>query len=88
MDAKLTRRPDGVTFNALSEQVFAVLARYTVFPWPVMVAQCKRVGADPANLTAPDVKRALPHLVAGVSRFTDPKKAAAAERELLALSRA
>jgi hypothetical protein len=88
MDPKLSRRPDGVTFNVLSGRVFTVLNRYTVFPWPVMMAQCKRVGADPASLTTDDLKRALPHLVAGVSRFTDPQKAAAAERELVTLTRA
>ena len=87
MDPKLTRRPDGVSLGPLSGRVFDVLAQYTVFPWPVMMAQCKRIGADPARLTTEELERALPFIVSGVARFTDPGKAARAERELLALIR-
>lgn len=85
MDAGLTKRPAGVAFNALSSAVFDILAQYTAFPWPVMLAQCKRVAVDPANLTKKGLLDALPYIVAGVARFTSPEKATRAEQELRAL---
>ncbi len=85
MDSGLRRRPADVTFNPLSEAVFDVLSRFTVFPWPVMVAQCKRVSVDPANLTKEGLAKSLPFLVTGVGRFTDEDKAAGAEQALTRL---
>lgn len=79
------QRPQGVVFNALSDAVFVILARYTAFPWPVMLAQCKRVSADPANLTKKGLADALQHLATGVARFTSPEKAHKVEIELRAL---
>jgi hypothetical protein len=87
MDTKLTRRPDGVHLNALSTAVFDVLARFTAFPWPIMLAQCKRVNVDPSELTADGLRKALPFIVHGVERFTDPVKAGQAEEELSSLAR-
>ena len=43
MDDEIGRPPDGVAFNRLSRSVFEALSRFTVFPWPIMLAQCKRV---------------------------------------------
>lgn len=83
MDPGLTQRPQGVVFNALSDAVFVILARYTAFPWPVMLAQ--RVSADPANLTKKGLADALQHRATGVARFTSPEKAHRAEVELRAL---
>ncbi len=85
MDAGLTKRPAGVVFNALSDAVFEVLSQYTAFPWPVMLAQCKRVAVDPANLTKKGLAEALPHIVSGVARFTSPEKASRVEHALRAL---
>lgn len=85
MFQKLSQRPAGVLFNALSEAVFECLARHTAFPWPVMLAQSKRVGEDPANLTSAGLTKAMPHFVTAVERFTDPVKAASVHRELRAL---
>jgi hypothetical protein len=85
MDATLKQLPAGVVLNALSSEVFEVLSRYTVFPWPVMAAQCKRVHVDARNLSKDDLVKALPYLAIGVGRFTDPMKAAATEHELHAL---
>lgn len=85
MDSGLRQRPADVTLNALSEQVFDVLSRFTVFPWPVMVAQCKRVSVDPENLTKAGLAKSLPFLVTGVGRFTDEDKAASAEQALTRL---
>jgi len=87
MDDGLRRRPADVTLNPLSEAVFDVLSRFTVFPWPVMVAQCKRVAVDPAALTKDGLAKSLPFLVTGVGRFTDEDKAAAAEQALTKLIR-
>jgi hypothetical protein len=87
MDDRLARRPEGIELNALSESVFVILERYTAFPWPVMFAQCKRVGADPAQLTVDQLQLAMPFIVQGVSRFTDPLRAQQAGRELAELVR-
>jgi hypothetical protein len=87
MDDRLTRRPEGIELNALSDSVFVILARYTAFPWPVMFAQCKRIGADPARLTVEQLQMALPFIVHGVARFTDPLRAERAGRELAELTK-
>lgn len=81
-DQALGRRPSGVRLGPLSERVFDVLSRYTVFPWPVMMAQSKRLQIDAASLTAGDLDRLVPRLVEGVERFTSPEKAAAVREEL------
>ena len=85
MAAGLTNRPASLTFSALSEAVFDILAQHTEFPWPVMLAQCKRVAADPANLAKKSLTEAPPHIVIGVARFTSPEKAAQLEQELRAV---
>lgn len=85
MDSSFRQLPPGVTLNALSGKVYDVLAQFTAFPWPIMLTQCKRVGADPARLTREDLTRALPLIVTGVGRFTDPDKAASTEQELTRL---
>ena len=87
MDDHLTRRPEGVQLNALSDAVFEILARYTAFPWPVMLAQCRRVAVDPAQLTVDALLMAMPFMVQGVGRFTDPLRAQQVGRELAELAR-
>jgi len=47
------------TLAPFSLQVFDTLARYTAFPWPVMLAQCKRANLDPAALTPQDLAKVL-----------------------------
>ena len=79
---ELRQLPLGVTLGPLSLQVFDVLAKYTAFPWPVMVAQCKRCGVDAANLTPASLRQVIPYLSSGVARFTSPQKGDAARREL------
>lgn len=87
MDKKLAARPDGVELNPLSGQVFETLARFTAFPWPVMLAQCKRVRVDPARLTPETLEAALPYIIQGVGRFTDQANASTAEKALVELTR-
>ena len=79
--------PPGVELSPLSARVFAVLERYTVFPWPVLAAQCKRQGLDPTCLTAADLTAVTIDLATGVGRFTSPEIAQAVERELESLVR-
>jgi hypothetical protein len=81
----LARAPEGVTFNALSARVFETLARYTAFPWPILMTQAKRCGANPAALDPQVFDELVPHLAAGVARYTTPDKGVAVQRELLAL---
>ena len=74
--------PPGVTLGPLSRQVFEILARYTAFPWPVMVGQAKRVGQDPTHLTPAGLRQLIPLLSSGVARFTSPQKGDAARADL------
>lgn len=79
------RPPEDVSLGRLSQSIFDVLAAHTSFPWPVMQAQSRRVGADPANLTAADLAKLIEHLASAVGRFTSAEKAARVEQELRAL---
>jgi hypothetical protein len=77
MEESLTRPPPGVELGELSLRVFEILAEYTVFPWPVLLAQAGRIGADAQNLTREDLEKLGPKLAEGVARFTSPEKGAA-----------
>ena len=58
--------PAHVRLTPLAEQVFAVLERYTAFPWPVLSTQCKRANVDPAALGPDGLRQFIPLLEAGV----------------------
>lgn len=77
MDERLIKPPPGVELGELSQQVFEILAEYTVFPWPVLHAQAGRIGVDAQNLARADLVRLGPKLAEGVARFTSPEKGAA-----------
>jgi hypothetical protein len=85
MEERLKRPPPGVELGGLSQQVFEVLAEYTAFPWPVLLAQASRVGVDPKHLTRADLERIGPRLAEGVARFTSPEKGAAVLARIRAL---
>lgn len=80
--SSLGKPPDGVVLAPLSAKVFDVLAQETAFPWPVMVAQCKRCAVDPTALTTTDLKTVTPFLAQGVARFTSPEKGERVRDEL------
>jgi hypothetical protein len=82
MAGSLTKPPEGVELNALSTRVFAILSKYTAFPWPILMTQAKRCGVDAARLTHADLHELVPHLAAGVERYTSPEKGAATRAEL------
>lgn len=84
MDA-LTGLPDGVTLNALSREVYLVLQKYTVFPWPVLSTQCKRLAIDPVNITIDDLGRLITPLAVGVARFTSPAHETTVRNKLTAV---
>jgi hypothetical protein len=83
----LTKLPPGVRLGPLSARVFAVLEKHTAFPWPVLVAQCKRHGVDPADLDAAALEGLIPMLARGVERFTSPQHGEEVFRELETLMR-
>lgn len=83
-DALIKHPPHAL--NALSEQVFEVLANYTAFPWPIMMSQCKRCRVDPVALTPATLKEAIPHLSSSVARFTSPQKGEQVRIDLEALA--
>ena len=74
--------PAGISLSPLATQVFAVLAEYTSFPWPVLLAQSRRVGVDPATLDRNGLRQLVPFLSAGVERFTSPEKGRAVQDRL------
>lgn len=73
MDELLSRRPNGIELNALSESVFEILVDYTAFPWPLLRTQADRVDADPANLERLTLERLIEPLAKGVARFNTPE---------------
>jgi hypothetical protein len=79
---ELKKPPAGVTLNGVSARVFELLARYTSFPWPILMAQCKRCSLDPAALTPEGLARVVPFLVEGLTRFTSQDKGALFQQEL------
>lgn len=78
--------PEGLSLGPLSRQVFDVLADHTSFPWPIMRAQCKRVGADPENIRSSDLRALSGHLAEAVGRFTSAESREAVLRNLNALA--
>jgi hypothetical protein len=83
MDHDLNR-PEGL--SAVAERVFDVLARHTMFPWPVLKTQCERIGVDPFRLTPASLDgQLLDNLAASVARFTSPAKGAEVRDELAAI---
>lgn len=83
----MNRPPEGTALSEVAHQVFDILRKYTGFPWPVLAAQCKRVGVTPDALTRAALPTLIPYLAAGVGRFTSPEKEAAVRKELSLLLR-
>ena len=73
--------------SPFARSVFEALAKYTAFPWPIMMAQCRRVDLDPKTLDAKGLASVLDHFSEAVGRFTSPEKAAAVRADLAALIR-
>jgi len=87
MDEGLSRRPKGVEFNELSEGVFVILEQFTAFPWAIMAAQAKRIGATAHALTPADLNKLIELLAVGVGRYTSPEKEAGVREALTLLAR-
>ncbi|MEW5849807.1 MAG: hypothetical protein AB2A00_13395 [Myxococcota bacterium] len=87
MVADLKKLPEGVNLSPFAVRVFQVMARYTAFPWPILLAQCKRCNLDPGSLTPAQAPAVIPHLAAGVGRFTSPEKQQGVQNDLEALLR-
>lgn len=85
MDASTLKLPADVVLSPVARRILEVLSRYTVFPWPVLQAQCRRTGADPAALTIAEARPLVALLGDGVARFTSPQKGEQVKAELLAL---
>jgi hypothetical protein len=88
MELNSNKLPSGAVMSPLAREVFRILERYTVFPWPILAAQCKRAGTDPLHLDTVRLAVLIPLLAAGVGRFTSPEKESAVKRELLGLATA
>ncbi|MEM9069794.1 MAG: hypothetical protein AAGE52_14875 [Myxococcota bacterium] len=77
--------PEGVILGELSEKVFDVLQEHTSFPWPVMQAQCKRVGIDPTSLSKEELATMVVYFADAVGRFTSPERRQSVLAELSTL---
>ncbi len=77
-------RPDNL--SPFAREVFDALAKYTAFPWPVMMAQCRRANVDPVSVSPRDLDAVCDFMAEAVGRFTSPEKAAAVRDDLRALS--
>lgn len=82
MELGFRKLPDGLDLAPFSRRVFDTLAGYTSFPWPIMQAQSKRVGADPARLSRADLRSLTPLLAEAVGRFTSPEAKASVQAKL------
>ena len=76
-------KPEDLT--PFSRSVFETLAKYTAFPWPIMMAQCRRVDVDPKTLDAKGLELVMQHLSDAVGRFTSPEQAVAVRADLMLL---
>lgn len=83
----MNKPPEGIKLSDVAQKVFDILRKYTGFPWPVLSAQCKRIGAHPESLGKAALPALIPLLAAGVGRFTSPEKEAAVRKELMQLHR-
>lgn len=82
MEPNLVKPPSGVELGELSARVFAILAKYTAFPWPVLKAQTHRKGIPPEDLSAADLADLVDLLARGVERFTSPEAGSLVRAEL------
>lgn len=58
----------------VGRRAFDVLAEFTSFPGPVLVAQLKRHGIAPEDVDCEGLRLALEDIAHGVARFTSPEK--------------
>ena len=86
-DFALRGLPEGVHLGTLSTRVFEILAEHTSFPWPIMQAQCRREGVDPAAITPEGLGRVVDHLASAVARFTSPQNGVKVADSLRPLAR-
>ncbi|MEM6954271.1 MAG: hypothetical protein AAF411_11810 [Myxococcota bacterium] len=77
--------PEGVVLSELSQAVYNVLEPHTSFPWPVMHAQARRIGARAERLSLEELRELVPLLSVAVGRFTSEEAAYAVEQGLQAL---
>jgi hypothetical protein len=73
---RLKRPP--AQLSEVGRKAFDVLAEYTSFPGPVLAAQLKRHGLDPATVDEEGLATAMEDIATGVARFTSPEKGEAA----------
>jgi len=85
-ETSFRKPPDNVQLSAFARRVFDILADHTSFPWAVMLAQCKKVGVDPAKLSPADLNKAKELMANAVGQFTSPAVRDHVLRELTSLT--
>ena len=63
-----------VDMNPLARQIHDLMVRFTLFPVPILVAQCKHIGKTPTTLEASDLARLAPYVGNAVTLFSNPVK--------------
>jgi hypothetical protein len=72
--------------NPLTQQIHAIVSRYSRLSDSIIRAQCKGIGKEPKDITLEDVPELAKRIATAVGMFTNPEKATAVERAIRKLS--
>ena len=75
-----------VELNPLATRVHDLMAGFTSFPKPILVAQCKHIGKTPSTLEPGDLARLAPYVGNAVALFSNPGKGKELETAILKLA--
>ena len=78
-EAGMIKAPEGIKLSDVAQKVFDILRKHTGF-WPVLAAQCKRVGAEPETLGKASLPTLIPYLAGGWAASQVQKRSRGAQR--------
>jgi hypothetical protein len=74
-----------VQMNELGAMINELLKRYTIFPTPILVAQCKFIGTTPGTVKKEDLAKLAPYIGRAVALFSNPEKGRELEKAVAAM---
>jgi hypothetical protein len=74
-------------YNDLSRKIHDILAKYSHFPEPILVTQCKRLGKTPRDLSLSDLPQLAEFIKKAISNFSNPQRAEEARLAILNLGK-
>jgi len=74
-------------YNDLSRKIHDILAKYSHFPEPILVTQCKRLGKTPRDLSASDLPQLADFIKKAINNFSNPQRADEARQAILDLGK-